>query len=356
MSKIRIENNIQSKKVSAPLLDTLAQLSTKSPQPNTSKDCSCKKITKKTLQKRAKSKAFTLSYLFDLIDLKSPLLKSYWQTYHCSNAILQEGKTLKSKYCNQRWCLTCNRIRTAKIINGYKSEIDKFSEPQFVTLTIPNVKGKDLKNTIQGMNKTISKINNNLKRRHKVKIKALRKYECTYNKNRNDYHPHFHLIIDGKAAAESLVNYWLKHYKDADIKAQDITPANEGTMVELCKYFTKIISKDNDYNPKALDIMFRAAKGKRTFQPIGIKRDVNEDIEDIEIQEADFLEDDIEIYTYEKEHYDWVSANGVLLCEYEPNKEDLKFINGEYKIKQYGKEEKDGKTKGIETEKRTADT
>ena len=207
MAKIGIENNIQKPKAGAPLLDTLAQLSTKSLEPNNSNGFSLKKITKKTLQKRAKSKAFTLSYLFDLIDLKSPLLKSYWQTYHCTNAILQEGKKLKSKYCNQRWCLTCNRIRTAKIINGYKSEIDKFNSPHFVTLTIPNVKAKDLKKSIEEMNKTISKINNNLKRRHSTKIKALRKYECTYNSKRNDYHPHFHLIVDGKEESEKLVKY-----------------------------------------------------------------------------------------------------------------------------------------------------
>ena len=54
-------------------------------------------------QKRARAKAFTNSYLFDLIDLKSPLVKSYWNTYHCSRTILQEGKKLTSKYCNNRW-------------------------------------------------------------------------------------------------------------------------------------------------------------------------------------------------------------------------------------------------------------
>jgi len=334
MTKIKNTAKSQKKKNDTLLLDTLAQLSTKSIQPNKNKGLPKQKLTQETLQKRAKSKAFTFSYLFDLIDLKSDLTKSYWQTYYCSTSILQEGKTLTSKYCNQRWCLTCNRIRTAKIINGYKSEIESFKNPQFVTLTIPNVKGCALKNTIQDMNKTISKINNNLKRRHKAKIRALRKYECTYNKQRNDYHPHFHLIIDGREEAKLLVKSWLKHYKCADVKGQDISAADNGTMVELCKYFTKIISKDNDYNPKALDTMFRAAKGKRTFQPIGIKKDVSEDIEEIEKQEANFLQDDIEIYSWEKNSYDWVSASGVLLSEYEPTKKELEFIKGEYKLKE----------------------
>lgn len=331
----KVENNsiIKQTKGKRHLLDTLAQLSTKTPQPNNSKENPNQKLTKETLQKRAKSKAFTFSYLFDLIDLNSDLKKSYWQTFYCSNAILQQGKTLSSRYCNQRWCLTCNRIRTAKIINGYKKDIESFKDPQFVTLTIPNVKQKELRSSIELMNKSISKINNNLKRRHDVKLKGLRKYECTYNKKRNDYHPHFHLIIEGKKEAEILMKHWLKQYKNADIKGQDISLANENTMVELCKYFTKIVSKDNDYNPKALDTMFKAIKGKRTFQPMGIKRDVSEDVDEIEKQEADFIEDDIEIYGWDKNNYDWISANGVMLSEYEPTKKDLEFINGDYKIK-----------------------
>ena len=36
-------------------------------------------------------------------------------------------------------------------------------------------------------------------------------------------------------------------------------------MVELCKYFTKVISKDNDYNPKALDVMFMACKRQKNI-------------------------------------------------------------------------------------------
>ncbi len=334
MTKVNNAKQNTSENNNTLLLDTLAQLSTKPLQLNNNNKNPCKKLTKETLQKRAKSKAFTLSYLFDLIDLDGKLTKSYWQTYYCSSTILQEGRGLSSRYCNQRWCLTCNRIRTAKIINGYKKEIEEFKEPYFVTLTIPNVKRVDLRASIQNMNKSMSKINNNLKRRHNIKLKGLRKYECTYNHKRNDYHPHFHLIIDGEKEANLLVQMWLKQHKEADTKGQDISIANSNTMVELCKYFTKIISKDNDYNPKALNIMFLAAKGKRTFQPIGIKKDVSEEVEEIQKQEADFVEYETEIYGYDKETFDWVSGNGVLLSEYEPTKKELKFINGEYKTKQ----------------------
>lgn len=282
-------------------------------------------------QKRARAKAFTNSYLFDLIDLKSPLVKSYWNTYHCSRTILQEGKNLTSKYCNNRWCLTCNRIRTAKMINGYSPSIERFEDPQFVTLTIPNVEAKELRIAIEDMNSALMRIRKNLKKTYKVNLMALRKYESTYNLRTNTFHPHFHLIVEGKNNADLLIDLWLNQFKSADRKAQDVREASDTSLVELCKYFTKIIAKDNDYNPRALDIMFRAVKGKRTFQPIGIKKDVSEDIDEIQSQEIDFKPPSDDIWVYETDAHDWVTADGELLSEYTPTEKDFKVIEQKYK-------------------------
>jgi len=313
-------------------LDTLAQLVTFNCNSHSSNKLQEKSKIQITLQKRARAKAFTNSYLFDLIDLDSPLKDSYWNAFHCSKTILQEGSKITAKYCNTRWCLVCNRIRTAKIINGYKSSVEKFKEPQFVTLTIPNVKAKHLRASIEQMNKSLMNCRRNLKKTFKIDLKALRKYESTYNKRTNTYHPHFHLIVDGLDTSNKLVEQWLKQFPKADIKGQDVRPTNENSLVELCKYFTKIIAKDNDYNPRALDIMFRAVKGKRTFQPIGIKKDVSEDVEEIQAQEIDFKPPRNEIYDYETNAYDWTTADGELLSEYTPTREDLKMIKQEYKL------------------------
>lgn len=311
-------------------LDTLAQLSTDKSKCLKTNNLQSLKYSKESLQKRARAKAFTNTYLFDLIDLKSNLSKGYWQTYHCSSVILQTGNKINSRFCNQRWCIVCNRIRTAKVINGYKESIQKFNDAHFLTLTIPNVKGNELLPTINSMNKAIRDITKNAKKTYKVQIKALKKYECTHNKQRDDYHPHFHFIVNDKKTGELMRLLWLNKFPKADIKAQDLRQANESSLVELCKYFTKIISKDNDYNPKALDIMFSAAKDKRTFQAIGMKKQVSEEVEEIQMQEIDFKTDANEIYVYEKEYYDWISASGECLSEYAPTKQDLKVIRKEY--------------------------
>ena len=311
----------------APLfLDTLAQLSTTNNKALIVSNLQNATYSKESLQKRARAKAFTYSYLFDLIDLKSPLNKGYWSTYHCSSVILQDEKTLSARFCNQRWCLVCNRIRTAKIINGYKESIEKFSNPHFLTLTIPNVKGGALASTIVIMNKAIRDITRNIKKTYKIQVKALKKYECTYNKITDEYHPHFHFIVETKEVGDLIINLWLNKFTDAKRIGQDLRITDENSLTELCKYFTKIVSKDNDYNPIALDIMFRAVKNKRTFQSIGIKKKVSEEVEEIEIQEIDFKAPTKEIYVYHSDSYDWVSSCGECLSEYKPTDKDLIVI------------------------------
>ena len=251
-------------------LDTLAQLSTDKSKCLKTNNLKSLKYSKESLQKRARAKAFTNTYLFDLIDLKSNLSKGYWQTYHCSSVILQSGNKINSRFCNQRWCLVCNRIRTAKVINGYRESIEDFNHPHFLTLTIPNVKGNELLSAINSMNKAIRDITKNAKKTYKVQIKALKKYECTHNKQRDDYHPHFHFIVNDKKSAELMKALWLNKFAEADTKGQHLTPTNENSLLELCKYFTKIISKDNDYNPKALDVMFSAAKRQKGYSKLSV--------------------------------------------------------------------------------------
>jgi hypothetical protein len=135
----KIQNKtLQNQAPNVPFLDTLAQL---------------RKTDNSTYSKRAKSKFITNAYLLSLIDLKSPLQKSYWNTFHCSNVLLydKDEKKIIGKYCNNRWCLVCNRIRSAKLIKSYEKEIESLPDLQFVTLTIPNVHGDDIKKSIELM-------------------------------------------------------------------------------------------------------------------------------------------------------------------------------------------------------------
>jgi len=319
-------------------LDTLAQLSTKDSNPLQKQgketiDTSVKEQQSK-YQKRARAKTFTNAMLFGgLLDVPSKLHKAYWRTYHCNNLLLQNGNKISTEYCNQRWCAVCDRIRTAKAINGYKEPLSKLSDMTFATLTIPNVKGKHLKDSIELMQESFTRIRKNIAKTYGTKITGIRKLECTYNPDRDDYHPHYHLILEGNKTAQNLVSLWLKQYPKADIQGQDIRPADNQSLVELFKYFTKSVSKSkktgkSKFYPRQMDVIYKACYRKRTLQPYGIAK-VTEEIDEMALnsEELIFKESAVEIWGFEKDANDWISAVGETFSDYVPTEKDNKYID-----------------------------
>jgi DNA-damage-inducible protein D len=287
-------------------LDTLAQLGTKH------------KIEPKDigyLGKRARAKTFTAPLSVKLASLDSDLKKSYWNSYYCNENLVQEGNKITGKYCNNRWCSVCNRIRTAKLIVGYNEPLQGLNDKYFVTLTLPNCEGDELKETIDFMLKTCKTVQEFFKKRHQRKkqdwqLLGIRKLECTYNYKMATYHPHFHFIIEGEVAAKELVNEWLKRVPGTSNKAQDVRKADKGAETELFKYFSKIVTKtEKGFTTfiQPLDVIFTAMRGLRVFQPIGLKKDVSEDIEGIIAEEISGIEEKFANWKWFK--HDWVDKS-----------------------------------------------
>ena len=243
------------------------------------------------INKRAKAKFSQDPLIYAMATLISPLAKRYNDTKFCAGILIKKGDVLTSRYCGNRWCKICNRNRTGKLINNYGPVLDQMEQKIFVTLTVPNVDGSILRETIKKMIKTIKLIQDNWRKQQKPTIRGLRKLECTYNVNRNDYHPHFHFIIDNKETANNLIINWLKYYPDANILAQDERDADN--YLELFKYFTKLTSNagkkfengtkviDAWHYPEALDLIFKAIDKIRIIQPMGGIRIVSEEIDEL---------------------------------------------------------------------------
>jgi plasmid rolling circle replication initiator protein Rep len=310
------------------LLDKLAQPHTDGPKKY--------KRNIDSLKKRARAKYISRALVMELTKLDSPLKKSYWNTWHCSNILYQEGKKITTKYCNNRWCLVCNRIRTGKLIAGYLPGMKAMKQPYFVTLTIPNVPASELKKTIDGMITMVILIKNLFYSRRGFKLTGIRKLECTYNDLLDNYHPHFHFVIDGKLEAEALVEEWLRRYSEADRRGQDIRPADENSMKELFKYSTKLttkskITKQNgktviQVNAVALDVIFQAMYKRRIFQAMGFIKQVSEDVEDIDSQVIEDLKEGTDFWRWEQDVSDWINNEGEMLTGCEAYKDyELRF-------------------------------
>lgn len=290
-----------------------------------------------SLQKKARSKGISNAITFKLIDVdpilyngKSVMNKTYWRAYHCNRVITQEGKKLITSYCNTRHCLVCNRIRSAKAINGYTPSLNKLNKKLwFVTLTLKRVPAPLVKLRINEMTKAFRRIQKNLKNTHKIKLKGIRKTEMNYDPNKDTFNPHFHLIVSANPCEVILLkSLWLNQFStiDAGVKGQHITPTNEGGTVELFKYFTKVLVKGNLY-PAAMDVIFTAMKGKRTVQPFGGLKIVSEDVDELQSDEMEFLKNESGNWLYSDGYLDWISEDGDMLSRHEPTKDTLELIS-----------------------------
>lgn len=308
------------------LLDNIAQLTTKVTSPP----------NYEALRKRARAKYYASNVALSLYSLNSDLKKSYGQTaWNCAVTIEQKGDKFTSRYCNQRWCIVCNRIRTAKLIKGYEPALSKLKDPQFVTLTIPNVRAQFLRKAIKDMLSACRAIQKAAQKKHErnpnaLQIIGIRKVECTYNHIANDFHPHLHFLIQGKEAAESLRAAWLKRYQNASIEAQDIRPATKGSTQELFKYFSKIVTKVEGEALtllEPLDLIFIAMRGLRTFQALGLRKHVTEDIEALQAEIIEGVTPAVALWTWN--YSDWVNLETAeALTGHLPSEQTNKLIEG----------------------------
>lgn len=312
-------------------LDTLAQLSPKKCKPPENRVKEQNDQTRQKFINRQKAKAISVGVLFKLVDLDSPLKKSYWNTYHCNEYLFQHGNKVKTKYCGQRWCSVCSRIMTAKMVNQYGPELRKFKDLQFITLSATNVVGDDLSNEIDRFNTIWRKIYKRLKKKTSgYEVKGLRKIETTLGKDKR-FNPHYHLLIEGEDVGKEIIQLWLKYNDTAGPKGQDIRKAKEGALIELFKYTTKQIYDDEIHGVK-LDVIYRALKGRRIYAAIGIDKYVSEDIEGIRSNIITFKPHQNKMYVWDVELRNWIARDGedFMDCSIP---EDLKTLLDKHKPK-----------------------
>jgi hypothetical protein len=282
-----------------------------------------------------------------LAELRGPLEKSYRNTIYCAHRLVQEGDQLRADvaggaggYCGNRWCLVCSRVRIARAITRYAPAIEGW-RGYMVTLTIPNVGAAELPGAIEGMHRAFTAAKRAIKRTDRITFRALRKLECTHNQVRGDFHPHFHVIVDGEAGARALVRRWLEAYPEAVAAAQDVRPCGAGSAKELFKYFTKLVTKVQTKGgavisrvtpPEALDVIFRAMRGRRVWQPVGFKAPPATD-EDAPIgTDGDTEAPEYRartVWTWEQGATDWVDrGTGECLTGYKPAEGFRRFVDG----------------------------
>ena len=235
---------------------------------------------------------------------------------------LEKQKLHKSNLCKNRFCPVCAWRKARKDALGLSLMMQYIKQKEdkqfiFLTLTTPNVTVEHLESEIKNYNKAFKK----MIERKKVKsiIKGyVRKLEITYNQKRDDYNPHFHVLIAvNKSYFKDTKAYisqkeWLEMWRDVtgnseitQVHIQKVKQNNNKELYEMAKYS----GKDNDYliNQKVFDAFYKALKGKQVLVYSGLFKDARKKLKNGELdylKEVDPTEYIYQIfYTWNKKEY-----------------------------------------------------
>ena len=153
----------------------------------------------------------------------------------------------------------------------------------FLTLTIPNVKEDELQNAIVEYNKAFKR----LMQRKEVKRAVhgyVRKLEITYNESRDDYHPHFHVIIavNNSYFTDTKLyltrDRWLKLWQEATrnpLITQVDVRSLKGNVSEAVVELSKYVAKDSEYlsTQEVFDVFYDSLYNKRITVYSGLFRE-----------------------------------------------------------------------------------
>lgn len=188
------------------------------------------------------------------------------------------GKVVKANRCKNRFCPICLATRSRKqgfllgvVLETLKENYDyKFL---FLTLTVPNVAGDRLLEELQKQYESLKRF---IQRKEFKNISKgyVRKTEITYNHERNDFHPHIHMLIavendyfqnpKSYVKQERWLEIWQKCKRDDSITQVHIKKANEESYRELAKYEAKDLEYLN-YSQEVFDVFYEALYGRKTL-------------------------------------------------------------------------------------------
>ena len=235
---------------------------------------------------------------------------------------MEKTKLHRSNNCDNRFCPICawkksrkNALKISVLMQYLREEKNK--DFVFLTLTAPNVKSEELEDEIKHYNQSFQR----LMQRKEVKNAVrgyVRKLEVTYNKERDDYHPHFHviLVVDKQyfnnknqyIKRDRWLELWQKSTKNNLITQVDVRKVkatdNKKEVSEIAKYS----AKDSDYleDEKVFDTFYKSLSGKRLIVYSGLFKDASKLYENKELEKYKELDPTQYIYQI---FYHWGQQN-----------------------------------------------
>lgn len=254
---------------------------------------------------------------------------------------LEKKKQHKGNTCKNRFCPICAWKKSRKdalalsVMMAYL-KLEEKKEFIFLTLTAPNVEADELEDEINHYNQSFQR----LMQRKEVKnvVKGyVRKLEITYNEERNDYHPHFHVLIVVNKSYFTDKDYyinrdrWLQLWQQStkndlitQVDVRKVRNSKDDRVFEIAKYSVK----ESDYliNQDVFEVFYKALKGKRLIVYSGLFKEAMTKFKNGDLDE--YKEKDLTKYVYAI-MYNW---GGKEYLEFEKRyltEDELREINGQ---------------------------
>lgn len=233
----------------------------------------------------------------------------------------------KTILCKDKFCNNCKKVKQAQRMARYIPELKKYKDSLYhLVLTVPNVKGEDLKDTIKKIVKAFRKLMYYIRGERVIRgyewlsdagyKGAVRTLEVTFKDD--IYHPHFHIgIVFDNVELDKLkkkhVNSYsysygdLKNYfsdieiliqklwyliiNDIRITASNIDNLKEGYSCklekfkedeyqELFKYLVKGQDENNNFSYENFKTLYESLHRVKQIQGYGVLYKIDDDLDD----------------------------------------------------------------------------
>jgi len=228
-------------------------------------------------------------------------------------------KLILAYFCKCRLCVMCQWRKSLvmyhqvfTLIHAHRAKF-KLDVPLLLTLTVPNVSGDQLNQCLNEMQKGFQK----LMKRRGIKRAArswFRSLEITYNGQRDDYHPHYHVLLLVPEAyfkrdrglyldQSEWLSLWQESMEMPEITQVDVRRVRkrtkgqiEGIAAEVAKYATKpstYVKKQSEGDFKAdsavIETLHCAIKGRRLVAFGGLFVKLRRELKLKDIEESNLI-------------------------------------------------------------------
>lgn len=247
-----------------------------------------------------------------------------------------------ANFCENRFCPNCNYNLSRKlgiemsIMCKYIIEKNNYNFI-FLTLTAPNVNKDDLSNELISYYESFKKLFK-AKEINKISKGYIRKLEITYNSNRDDFHPHYHVLIAVDKSYFTSRDYisrkkwlelWQRSKNDNSITQVDVRKVKSDELINSLLELSKYLSKDSDYlfSKEIFEVFYKNLKGKQYITFSGCFKDARKLYKSGEL---DYLKDiDDTEYIY-KIYYIWRNSDYDLKQVIELSEEEKEKYQGNF--------------------------